>query len=283
MHRPIFILGAARSGTKMLRGILAAHPDVSVVPWDVNFMWKYGNYNVPHDELTVSQLRPEVRRFLERGFRRFVRPGTHRLVEKTVSNTLRAEFVRAAFPDCIFVHLVRDGRAVAESARRMWLAPMEVRAVLEKIRAFPPRAVPTYGVQYVRSYAERRLGLRGGSVRSWGPRWKNIDEDVRSHELIEVCALQWVHSIDRTRRALQGMPDSCWSEVRYERLVAEPAVEVARLLDFLRLPVAEEVNVHLAQAITAAHTEKWRSALTKEELEGALRHEGRLLAELGYT
>ena len=48
---PIIILGAARSGTKMLRKALASHPDLHAIPYDINYVWKYGSYQLPHDEL----------------------------------------------------------------------------------------------------------------------------------------------------------------------------------------------------------------------------------------
>lgn len=282
LDKPIIILGAARSGTKLLRGILASHPGLSAVPWDVNFIWKYGNYGIPHDELEPGNLEPRIRRFIETSLARFLRSGTHRLVEKTVGNTLRPAFVRAALPGCVFVHLVRDGRDVAESARRMWQAPLDWRAVLEKVRSFPPAAVPTYGVQYVRGYVRRALGQRDGAVASWGPRWRGIDKDVRELPLIDVCALQWVHSLARTRACLDALPTSDWIEVRYERLVADPAAEVARLLAFLGLDPCPEVGDHIARTLTDANVGKGKHRLTAEELRQVEKHAGAMLQTLGY-
>ena len=43
-----------------------------------------------------------------------------RVVEKSVSNTLRVRFVDAVFPDAQYVVIVRDGRDVAASARAQW-------------------------------------------------------------------------------------------------------------------------------------------------------------------
>ncbi|MDF1563926.1 MAG: sulfotransferase [Deltaproteobacteria bacterium] len=282
LERPIIILGAARSGTKMVRGILAAHPRVSMVPWDVNFIWKFGHYGIPHDQLRPDQADPRTRAFIQRALGRFLEPGHDRLVEKTVGNTLRPEFVRAVFPDCQIIHLVRDGRAVAESSRRMWQAPMDLRAVTEKLRAFPLRAVPTYGLQYVRAYAERKLGLREGAVGTWGPRWEGIDDDVRRLPLLEVCARQWVRSVEEARAGLARLPPDCFTELRYEALIADPAGEAARLLAFLDLPPSLAVEAHLERTVTSSNLEKWQERLAPEEVEAVLGHEGSLLRELGY-
>src|SRR4051812_20775701 len=41
--QPVIVIGAARSGTKLLRDSLATHADVARVPYDVNYVWRFGN------------------------------------------------------------------------------------------------------------------------------------------------------------------------------------------------------------------------------------------------
>ncbi len=279
---PIVILGAARSGTKMLRALLSSHPDVTPVPWDVNFIWKHGNYDVPHDELVPEQLTSRSRRFIARTIRRHGGAGP-RIVEKTVGNTLRPEFVHAVFPDAYFIHLIRDGRDVAESARRMWRAPMDRRAVLQKLRAFPLAALPTYGLQYARAYLERGLGHRDGSVSTWGPRWRGIDQDVRARSLLEVCAIQWRRSVEASLAGLATMDPERVVEVRYEELCANPVQEAERLLSFAKLSPSRSVRDYAAQKIVSRNVKKAQDRLTAGELGAISRHAGPLLASLGYV
>ena len=40
---PIVLIGAARSGTKILRDALATALGVPQVPYDVGYVWRYGN------------------------------------------------------------------------------------------------------------------------------------------------------------------------------------------------------------------------------------------------
>ena len=54
--RPVFIIGAARSGTKFLRDLGAASPHVDVIPFDINFLWRLGNESAPDCELKVDDL-----------------------------------------------------------------------------------------------------------------------------------------------------------------------------------------------------------------------------------
>ena len=126
--RPIIIVAAGRSGSKLLRGILASHWDAICFPREINYIWRHGNLDFPTDELQPENARPEVVQYIRKRFDK-VRSGQgkQRVIEKTCANSLRVDFVHTIFPEAYFVHLVRDGRAVAESARRRWRARCRTR------------------------------------------------------------------------------------------------------------------------------------------------------------
>ncbi|MFO7608153.1 MAG: sulfotransferase, partial [Candidatus Krumholzibacteriia bacterium] len=119
---PVVIIGAARSGTKILRSMLAAHPSLSAVPFDINYVWMARHQGRRDDELVAADATPAACRFIREYLGNFAAPGT-RVVEKTVGNTLRVPFVDRVFPDAVYIHLVRDGRDVAASARVQWRKP----------------------------------------------------------------------------------------------------------------------------------------------------------------
>ena len=83
-YRPVIVLGAARSGTRIVRDAIAAHPAIVAVPHDINFVWKYGNYHICHDGLTPKEVTPQSAAFIYNFFQRFHegRPGGIRVVEK---------------------------------------------------------------------------------------------------------------------------------------------------------------------------------------------------------
>ena len=67
MSDPIIIIGAARSGTKILRAALSSHPEMVAIPYDINYVWKYDNYDIDHDELSMRDLFPANREFIRPG------------------------------------------------------------------------------------------------------------------------------------------------------------------------------------------------------------------------
>lgn len=277
----VVILGAARSGTKLLRDLLASHPAACAVPYDVNFVWKYGNFDVPHDELEPGHARPPVKRYIRRAIERHRERSSSVLFEKTVGNTLRPAFVRAVYPEARFIHLVRDGRDVVESAARLWRAPMDVRAVLRKLPAFPLLGLPSYALQYVASYARRSLRQDRRSS-TWGPRFRGIDEAARDLPLLQVCAIQWRRSIEVTLEQLADLNDEALATVHYERLVTDPEKEVGRLLDFCALGRAPEVSRAVAERVHSGRVGRAREALSDSEMELVVDEIGPTLRRLEY-
>jgi len=63
---PVILLGAGRSGTKFLRDILDASNDIAVIPFDIGYVWRYGNENLEHDELTPEMINHRTVKFIKR-------------------------------------------------------------------------------------------------------------------------------------------------------------------------------------------------------------------------
>ncbi len=146
---PLFIVGANRSGTTLLRLILNAHTRIAIPDELVYFGSRMAG--VPIERWRHPGLPPEaydsfVRRFLESnapvlrvldcaaleqkmlaGAQSFRRPyrlllrawadhyGKARWGEKTPGNLFYADVIREMFPQARFIHMVRDPRAVVHS------------------------------------------------------------------------------------------------------------------------------------------------------------------------
>lgn len=275
--RPVIVVGAARSGTKLIRDALGAALDSGVVPYDIGYVWRCGNESSPHDCLPVSAIKPRTRRFApafigkyadERGL----------VVEKTVGNTMRVPFVAEVLPRARFVHLVRDGLDVVESARREWRKPAELSYLRAKARHFPLRLLPTYGLKFVANQTWRR---RDGHAPTWGPRYPGIDADLANCGLLTVCARQWKESVQRARAGLAEV-GACTVDVRFEELVRDPPATVRRIVAELGEPVDEERIGRAASTVRPDTVGNGRRRLDDEELTLLENEMGDLLEELAY-
>ena len=131
---PIIIIGAGRSGTNMLRDLLVQLPGLGTWPCDeINYIWRHGNRGFATDEFTAGMATPAVKAFIRKQFKRLeVQGNVDSIVEKTCANSLRCGFVHEIFPRARFIHLVRDGRDVAASARERWAAKLDLGYILKR-------------------------------------------------------------------------------------------------------------------------------------------------------
>lgn len=281
--RPVVIIGAGRSGTKVLRDSLCRLPGLGTWPCDeINYVWRHGNASHPHDELGPEHARPRVRRYIRREFEWLAaRYGLSQVVEKTCANSLRVEFVDRVLPEARFVFLVRDGRDVVASARRRWRSPLDLAYVLRKARFVPVGDVPYYGARYLRNRVHRLLPGSGGRLAFWGPRFPGMEALARSRDLAAVCAHQWRRCVDRSEEAFAGIDPERVHRLRYEDFAAHPGRELDRLCRFLDFRASRQELTAAAEPVSAARIGVWRDLLEPvvvetilPELAGALRRYG---------
>jgi hypothetical protein len=283
MSQTVIILGAARSGTKYLRDVLATAPNAACVPYDINYIWRFGSEGHPNDALPASLVTDSKARFIRAQVHRLagIDPSAPTVVfEKTVGSTLRVPFADAVFPEAKFIHLVRDGRAVTESAMRQWQEPMNWRRLFEKARGLPLQNLG-YAGWFATNFAKGLFSGRGGG-RVWGPRYPGIDEDVaRGRDLAEICAEQWRASVAAAREGLRAIPVERQITIRYDALVGGTDA-LGEVAEFCGLENVDDVlQAHRARVIAKAD-DKWRTALSagqKAKVEAIV---APLQRELGY-
>jgi len=129
---PVFVGGAGRSGTTLLRAMLHAHPalhappELKLIPelaaqrqrWGAHLREPLRDAGVSPDLLDAA-----CRAFLDRLLRGITPPG-RRLVDKTPHDVLHIRWLARLYPRARFVHVVRDPRAVVASLLRQdWRDP----------------------------------------------------------------------------------------------------------------------------------------------------------------
>lgn len=282
-YQPVIIIGAARSGTKFLRDLLAQAPCAACVPYDINYVWRYENAGRADDEFSAADCTPKIRMFITQTIPAIARfdPTVHTaIVEKTVSNCLRIPFVEQVLPDAKYVVLVRDGRAVTESAMRMWREKPQWAGIVEKLKTMPLRNY-SYVAWFAGNYVSGLLkGRQGGEV--WGPRYKGILDDVASEPLAFVCARQWSRSVDAAEAALAAIPESRRFTIRYEDLVSGPKA-LAELVDWLGWKDGASVLAAYGGRVTRDFDAQWRRLMSDADKAAMFRAAGDTLARLGYT
>lgn len=250
--KPVIIIGAARSGTKFTRALVAAGQTYSAVPYDVNYVWRHGNHGHPHDALSPEAVAPDIGQYIRRVLTRMA--GSPVFVEKTVSNTLRVPFVDAIFPGARYIHLIRNGRDVVESSYRMWHKPSEPGYLLDKLRYFPITDLP-YAFWYVKNKLLARL-RPGNHPAIWGVRYPGIESDLRRLGVAGVCARQWVESVRRAAAAFEHIDPARQLTIRYEELVSDSGT-LDRIAEFLDQPDPDALRAYYHENLRSGTGGKW--------------------------
>ncbi|HFD80774.1 MAG TPA: sulfotransferase [Gammaproteobacteria bacterium] len=252
VRHPVFIVGCGRSGTTILGSSLSRHPRIVYLN-EPRRLWfaAYPEADIWTEKaaerggrmvLTEADVDPAKSRVLHGLFHQvMVNNGGGLLVEKNPINNFRLSFIREIFPDARFVHIVRNGRAVA------------------------------------RSIARKAGSAAGGWFGRDGYKWKQLVQCAEAQPetagLAAICSsdyekglLEWRLSVEAVRRFLCRIPSAASCELSYDELVTSPVDTVNRVLRFIGMTEHAEVTGFVATSIFHRDEDMRTSKLSEKEL-----------------
>jgi hypothetical protein len=285
----VFLLGTGRCGSSLVHEVLARHPDVGFVSnLDDRFRLGAGRANntiyrrvpasltkkgrarfapsegyrvldvevspaisTPVRDLTAEDATPwladRFRAFFEA---RAAAQGKPVFLHK-FTGWPRARFIQAVFPQARFVHVIRDGRAVANSLLQMpWWR-----------------------------------GYRGPTEWGWGP-LSEADEklwDASGRSFPVLAALEWRLLLDAFDDAKAAVPADRWLDVRYEDVVRAPKQTLDTLLDHIGIaPNDAFAGAVAGYRFDAGRAEAFREDLAPEDVRAIEDVIGGHLERFGY-
>ena len=112
LHRPVFVIGAPRSGTTFLGSCLGRLPEIS---YHFEPRLTKAAARCVYDGSWSARRAAAVFRMSYGALLLATLDGGHRFAEKNPENSFLVPFLAAEFPGAQFVHIVRDGRDAAVS------------------------------------------------------------------------------------------------------------------------------------------------------------------------
>ena len=264
---PVIILGVSRSGTTLLKEMLDQHPRLAIPPesYLVPQLWdRHGER--PDPEAFVADIgrlarirewgvtpadvsqrlgeRPEFAAAIEAVYAAYADiRGKPRFGDKTPAYMERLDVLERAFPDALYVHLVRDGRDAGLS-----FLEMRRRARFSWVR---PRSLGAFAAQWHREVeGARRFGRERVAGRYFELRYEDL-----------------VARPEPMLRAVCG----------FLELQFEPA-----MLGYHRWHDAKRLPDHARLAAPPSPSQRWRDEMTLRDTECFEAIAGELLDELGY-
>ena len=277
-YQPIILIGAGRSGTKIIRDVLGSHTDIDIIPFDVNYIWRIGLKQAQDDSIEPNQLTLSNRKRIIGQFNKLSK-GSKFLLEKTVSNSLRVPYVLKVFPNARFIHLIRDGRDVTESVLRQWGEVREMSYILKKLKTFPIWYAFSYLLEYGINWLSFRLGKKGKDHYIWGVKYPGYKKDLDNLSKLEVCAKQWKVCVETSERQLEALPHESVLKVKYEDLVTHPDKFLPIIGEFIGL----DNTLFDAKRLNPGNIHKYKSAFNPSQLKKVNNIIGQTLTQLNYT
>jgi hypothetical protein len=246
-----FVLGTGRCGSTLISDVLARHPGVGFVSnvddrirtpiaggrWNAAIYrrvppWLAGRFATFFQSQADAQALPV---FLHK-----------------FTGWPRAGFIDAALPEARFVHVVRDGRAVANSLVQM----------------------PWWD------------GFGGSSSWSWGPLPSRYEAEWAAAErsFPVLAGLEWKILIDAFESARAALPPERWHQVRYEDVLEDPRGRIEEILRFLGLPWTDDFERSFAlYAFSRDRADAYRGELSSRDIRALDASLAEHLERSGYS
>jgi hypothetical protein len=285
--KPIFIVGTGRCGSTAFHKLLGLHPQLMwlsgfaeefpshpewnrwavtaagnpvvrklfgkrIKPGENYGFWYHHAYGFaePGRDLVAGDVTPRVRKQLQSVLGRMMTPQRDRLLVK-LTGWSRIGYLDEIFGDAKFIHIVRDGRAVANSVLH--------------VNAWQWRG--WYG-----PYSWRYGPLSAEDEAAWL---------ANGRSFVALAGIQWKTHTRAFETARAKLDPSRFLQVRYEDFCEDALGTCRRVLDFAELRDAPEFE-RSVKATPIRDTDRWRKDLSGEQqalLTRVLRDD---LARYGY-
>jgi len=254
---PIILFGNTRSGTTIVQKVMSAHPELTVW-YEPGALWLYGDPGRPHDEFNEHDATEKVKRYIRKKFLKYQEQyGNFIVLEKTPQNILRIPYVRAIFPEAKFLYIVRNPFSFISSVEFKWQKPVTGKGVIRRLKSTPTSQLHHYVGRFIVQQFHKRL-FRHKYLPIWGPRYKGIQEDLKTHDLLTVIARQWSFCSRIAERDFSLFEKGELLRLRYEDFVDDPIKDLERICEFCGLDLTDSLVAAAKDLVKSDRHDKWR-------------------------
>jgi hypothetical protein len=276
---PIILLGNTRSGTTIVQQVMATHPDIA--GWyEPRTLWLYANPGRRHDEFDESDATDKVKRYVRAQFLRFQQQNGNRIIlEKTPANILKIPYVRAIFPEATFLFMVRNPFSFISSVEMKWQRTLSGKGIRRRLQWTPITQLHHYAGRLIMQQVEKRI-LRRKYMSLWGPRYKGIEQDLKTHDLLTVIARQWSVCSQKAEKDLASFDPSQILRLKYEDFVNDPISDLERICAHCGLEMTNDMVRAAKEWVKPDRQLKWQRfdprdlARILPEIEGEMQRHG---------
>jgi hypothetical protein len=254
---PIFIFGNTRSGTTIVQKVMSLHPEIT--GWyEPNALWLYANPGRIHDEFDECDATNKVKQYIRQRFLKYQQQhGNCVVLEKTPQNILRIPYVRAIFPEATFLFIVRNPFSFISSVEYKWQRPVTGGGIVRRLKDMPLSQLHHWVRRYLVQQINKRI-LRRKYLSIWGPRYKGIQQDLKTHDQLTVIARQWSIPSMKAEKAMAAFEEGQILRLKYEDFVDNPISDLERICAHCRLEMTDDMMNAARQMVKSDRKIKWQ-------------------------
>lgn len=284
---PIIVVGAGRTGTTVFHRMLSEHPHLAWLPGRIcaKFperlelsrllmegldypvagellrrrlnpgecypFWEHHckGFSAPYRDLVAADVTNRTKKHIPRTMAKLLTEKRNRLLLK-ITGWPRIGFLSEVFENARFIHVMRDGRAVANSMLNV-------------------------------SFWQ---GWKGTWDWGWGELSPAQKQEWNDHDqsFVVLAAIQWKILMDAMEKAKNTISSESFLEIRYEDLCSDPVGQLQKVTQFCELDWSADFQRRLGKYQLQNANDKFKDHLTAEqqsELEEVL---GDYLRRYGY-
>lgn len=269
VKNPIFIVGTGRCGSTVFHHVLTYHPRLtwlsSLAPWAPDtpernrlamrlidlplpdhlirkriypgewysfWNYYYRGFGEPCRDLVKEDVTNLVKARIRKAMGAMLSPRRDRLLIK-ITGWPRVGFLKEIFPDAKFIHIYRDGRAVANS--------------LLQVRWWPGWGGPEKWGCGELTLSQREKWLRSGK------------------SYLVLAAIEWEILMDAFDCARRLIPPEDYLEIRYEDVCRAPVQAFRAAADFADLAWSPQFETAVRRTPLESANDKWRKDLNEAQ------------------
>jgi hypothetical protein len=257
LNPPIFIFGNTRSGTTIVQKVMSTHPDI--VGWyEPNALWLYADPGRIHDEFGEHDASDRVKQYIRKRFLKYQKMNGNRVVlEKTPQNILRIPYVRAIFPEATFMFIVRNPFSFISSVENKWQRPVTGKGVVRRLKDMPLTQLHHWVRRYIMQQIYKRI-LRRKYLSIWGPRYRGIQDDLKTQDLLTVIARQWSVCSAKAEKDMAAFENGQILRLKYEDFVEDPISDLERICAHCGLELTGEMVKAAGEMVKSDRKLKWQ-------------------------
>lgn len=249
VNKPIIVFGTGRSGTTIFHQMLSEHPELAwiselvnkfpskphlnqmlmkafeyeqveqllrkkIYPGECYDFWNFHcpGFAEPCRDLRADDLSVRMKKNIISAMSQLTTAKRNRLLLK-VTGWPRLGFLSEVFNDAKFVHITRDGRAVANSL---------------------------FNVEFWRGWGGPEKWRWGNLSKAYQREWQDRDQSF-----IVLAAIQWKILMDAAENTIKHIDKSQIIEVKYEQLCEDPMPLMQQIADFCEIEWSGQFQARL--------------------------------------